>query len=74
MTENTLKQLFEYQKFEKNSRLAAMIADTESRYNRALNDDDLSFVAAAGEQPEARERELTDSKETRKKQLTVSDE
>ena len=74
MTENTLKQLFEYQKFEKNSRLAAMIADTESRYNRALNDDDLFFVAAAGEQPEARERELTDSKETRKKRITAFDE
>lgn len=44
-----LKQLFGYQAFGKNERLAALIADTESRYENALSDDALSFVSAAGE-------------------------
>ena len=47
--ERKLRQLFDYQKFENNAALAAIIADTESRMNRELSDDDLSFVAAAGE-------------------------
>lgn len=45
----TLSKLFDYQKFQKSPRLAAMIADAESRYDRALPDDDLSLVSAAGE-------------------------
>lgn len=44
-----LKKLFDYQKFQNNSRLAAMIADAESRYDSTLSDDELSLVSAAGE-------------------------
>jgi hypothetical protein len=44
----TLKGLFDYQKFEGNSRLAAMISDVEGRYGVALDDADLEFVNAAG--------------------------
>ncbi len=47
--ENKLKKLFEYQKFEKNAKLDALIAGTHSRYGEALSDDDLEMVAAAGE-------------------------
>ena len=47
--ENKLKKLFEYQKFEKNAKLDALIAQTHSRYGEALSDDDLEMVAAAGE-------------------------
>lgn len=47
--EKKLKQLFGYQTFGKNDRLAALIADTESRYENALSDDALAFVSAAGE-------------------------
>lgn len=47
--EKKLKQLFGYQVFGKNERLAALIADTESRYENALSDDALAFVSAAGE-------------------------
>lgn len=47
--ENKLKKLFEYQKFEKNAELDALIAGAHSRYGEALSDDDLEMVAAAGE-------------------------
>lgn len=47
--EKKLKQLFGYQTFGKNDHLAALIADTESRYENALSEDDLAFVSAAGE-------------------------
>lgn len=47
--ENTLKHLFDFQKFSRNSRLAGMIADTEVRYGNALFDDELEAVNAAGE-------------------------
>lgn len=47
--ERTLRNLFEYQRFENNSRLGRMIAETEKRYNSELSDDDLFFVSAAGE-------------------------
>ena len=46
--ERKLKRVFDYQKFTSNRRLGAMIAETERRY-QALNDEDLFFVAAAGE-------------------------
>ena len=45
---STLKGLFDYQKFEGNSRLAAIISDVEGRYGTALDDMDLEFVNAAG--------------------------
>lgn len=47
--EKKLKRLFGYQAFGKNERLAALIADTESRCENALSDDALAFVSAAGE-------------------------
>lgn len=46
--EKKLRRVFDYQKFSPNSRLGAMIAETERRY-QALNDDDLFLVSAAGE-------------------------
>ena len=50
--ESKLKSLFDYQRFEKNPRLAKLIAETESRVAaRELSDDDLEFVNAAGEFP-----------------------
>lgn len=47
--EKKLKKLFDYQKFEGNAGLAALISETESRYDNELSDDDLENVAAAGE-------------------------
>ena len=44
-----LAALFDYQRFEPNSRLAKMIANTEAKYSRALDDDELDMVNAAGE-------------------------
>lgn len=44
-----LRSLFDYQKFEQNNKLGKLIEETESRYGmKALSDDDLEFVAAAG--------------------------
>ena len=47
-TEKTLKKLFDYQKFEKNSRLERMIKSAEGSADE-LSDEDLSLVSAAGE-------------------------
>lgn len=47
--ENRLKSLFEFQKFENNSRLAKLVRDTELRYGAELTDDELSMVSAAGD-------------------------
>lgn len=45
-----LSSLFDYQKFQGNERLSAMIRDTEARYMfRELEDDELELVNAAGE-------------------------
>lgn len=45
-----LFSLFDRQRFEGNDHLAALIRETESRYDdRALTDDALLFVSAAGE-------------------------
>ncbi len=49
MIEKKLKNLFEYQKFERNGRLDKLIAETDARQAAALSDDALEFVAAAGE-------------------------
>lgn len=48
--EKKLSRMFDFQKYEKNSELADLIADVDSRYPVAqeLSDDELSFVAAAG--------------------------
>ena len=45
-----LSQAFDFQKFQQNSRLAGIVRDVESRYDKAaLSDDDLELVSAAGE-------------------------
>lgn len=49
-----LVSLFDRQRFEKNPRLAALLAETDSRYaGNMLSDADLLMVSAAGE-PNAR--------------------
>lgn len=45
---NKMKRVFDYQRFSPNSRLSEMIDKVEQRYTE-LNDEDLFFVAAAGE-------------------------
>lgn len=47
--EKKLYNLFDFQKFSGNERLAKIIFDTEGRYGNALSDDDLEAVNAAGE-------------------------
>ena len=44
-----LRQLFDFQRFQNNARLAAIIADTHARCGSALEDDQLEFVSAAGD-------------------------
>ena len=46
--ERKLFQAFDRQRFQQNARLASIIGDVESRYARALTDDDLERVSAAG--------------------------
>lgn len=45
---NKIRYTFDYQKFSPSSRLTAMVEDVERRYPE-LTDEDLFFVAAAGE-------------------------
>ncbi|MDO5331887.1 MAG: hypothetical protein Q4E99_04335 [Bacillota bacterium] len=47
--EETLKELFDYQKFEENRELERFIQDAENRYAKELSDEDLNLVNAAGE-------------------------
>ena len=58
--ENKLKKLFDYQLFERNADLEAIIRHSEEGFEAALSDDDLAFVNAAGdlyphERPEIRD-------------------
>ena len=46
--ERKLFQAFDRQRFQQNARLASIIGDVERRYARALTDDDLEMVSAAG--------------------------
>lgn len=50
--EQTLRELFAYQRFENNPRLSVMISDTLKRYDffaeGELSDDSLEFLNAAG--------------------------
>ena len=46
--ERYLRQLFDYQKFQQNSRLDAMLEKAEGRCAQALTDEDLEWVSAAG--------------------------
>lgn len=57
--ESKLKSLFEYQKFENNSRLQNLIQDSLSRYEGVeLSDDDLEFVNAAGMQTREKKNQI----------------
>ncbi len=59
--ENKLKILLDFQHFQQNSRLAQIIAKTDERYSSVLDDDDLSFVSAAGDfAPVQRRRDVVD--------------
>ena len=52
MIERKLKNLFDYQRFERNGKfekLETLIRETESRYAKELSDEDLSMVSAAGD-------------------------
>lgn len=46
--EKKLHHLFDYQKFQKNSRLDAILSEAEKRYADGLSDADLELVSAAG--------------------------
>ena len=55
-TQKRLTALFDYQRFERNKRLQALIEDTENRCMNALSDDDLEWVSAAGEETDPKEK------------------
>ena len=55
-TTKKLTALFDYQRFERNERLQALIEDTENRCMNALSDDDLEWVSAAGEETDLKEK------------------
>ena len=54
-TTKKLTALFDYQRFERNKKLQALIEDTENRCMNALSDDDLEWVSAAGEETDPKE-------------------
>lgn len=45
----TLTALFDFQRFEGDGRLQALIDETEDRFLHDLSDDDLEWVSAAGD-------------------------
>lgn len=49
VNEKILSELFDYQKFENEPSLAALIDETEHRYGGEIPDDELFGVSAAGE-------------------------
>ena len=55
-TTEKLTALFDYQRFERNERLQALIDDTERRCLCALSDDDLEWVSAAGEETDLKDK------------------
>ena len=55
-TTKKLTALFDYQRFERNERLQALIEDTENRCMNALSDDDLEWVSAAGEETDLKDK------------------
>lgn len=55
-TTEKLTALFDYQCFERNERLQALIEDTENRCMNALSDDDLEWVSAAGEETDLKDK------------------
>lgn len=52
----TLTGLFDYQRFEKNKKLQALIDETEARCLHNLSDDELEWVSAAGEESDPKEK------------------
>ena len=48
--EQKQKRLFDYQKFNRNPRLDALLSDALARYEGDLADADLELVSAAGEE------------------------
>lgn len=44
-----LRELFDYQRFAENKRLAALIERTQFLNAESLSDDDLEYVSAAGD-------------------------
>ena len=55
-TTKKLTALFDYQRFECNKRLQALIDDTERRCLCSLSDDDLEWVSAAGEETDLKDK------------------
>lgn len=51
MIENALRALFDFQRFEGNGQLEALIQDTLGCWGAELSDDQLEQVTAAGELP-----------------------
>ena len=49
LNEKTLSLLFDYQRFEHEPELEALLDETENEYCAELSDDDLEQVSAAGE-------------------------
>ncbi len=49
-----LRELFDYQRFAENKRLAALIERTQFLNAESLSDDDLEYVSAAGDADAAR--------------------
>lgn len=47
--EEKLKRLFDFQKFEKNEKLSALIEETQKRYAEELSEEDLEQISAAGD-------------------------
>lgn len=58
--EKKLFSMFEFQRFQQNPRLSKLIAETEARASKALDDDDLWMVNAAGVPEEFLSREKKD--------------
>jgi len=49
--EGKLRNMFEYQKFSHNSRIDSMANMAEERFNKALSEEELFLVSAAGTIP-----------------------
>lgn len=58
--EKTLAALFDFQRFEGNPALGALIEETEERCAHNLSDDELAWVSAAGEQTATEKNEGAD--------------
>ncbi len=66
--EEKLRQLFDYQKYEKNADLQAVIDAVHARYGaRRLSDDEAELVTAAG-RPEAAMKKWQDPRKKEKRE------